>query len=589
NVDETADDKDAAMPPDSSYTPDERVSLISAAIGQPIGVAKALIMMEEESVDIDVRYFFEASTADTNNTRPIQDILSQLAGIFLTNPPGNISSSTSEEQIAWAEATFIDNNELSDYLSSMMQIDPNEPTDPNAFLVWLYLDEHFNFIPEVSGVLRADQPDVLGDLMLLNLRAPAHGYLYVYVTNESNRMVSFDNFQILHSSGLLMQENHYYPYGMLIEGLSNAGTGLPKNMYRYTDKEAQNDLNQNLLDFGWRQYDPVIARWHVTDPAEQFYNPYLAIGANPVSLIDPDGRKAHSGMSGSSTKPFDMVLPGPDMNNGFGGRGGGNGMGKGSLNSLNPYDTKELANASGTAIINQGGNLCVGCSQQEWKNGTVVIKNTNTGQIFYNSGKNQKQTSQYGYLKGEIVKGSNSIEVSSTNPEDGYVWHGVMDEMELQYRWVSVGGDGMGGGIHANTGIGALAGSFGGLYGLTSDYVFKYGKRLADGTILSNVDITNAYKSKQLKVAGALGKVNIVTGTIGAAASGAKAISDFNEGGWTQVNGWDVSDALIGGGGAVVGFGAAIGIISNPIGWGIGIGVGLYFGGRLIYDLATEP
>jgi RHS repeat-associated protein len=65
-----------------------------------------------------------------------------------------------------------------------------------------------------------------------------------------------------------MQENHYYPYGMLIEGLSNLGYRLPQNMYRYTDKEAQNDHNQNLLDFGWRQYDPVIARWHVTDPAE---------------------------------------------------------------------------------------------------------------------------------------------------------------------------------------------------------------------------------------------------------------------------------------------------------------------------------
>jgi hypothetical protein len=46
----------------------------------------------------------------------------------------------------------------------------------------------------------------------------------------------------------------------------------------------------NEYDFGARSYDPAIARWYVQDPAEQFYNPYLAIGNNPVVLYDPDGR-----------------------------------------------------------------------------------------------------------------------------------------------------------------------------------------------------------------------------------------------------------------------------------------------------------
>lgn len=37
-------------------------------------------------------------------------------------------------------------------------------------------------------------------------------------------------------------------------------------------------------------YDPQGGRWFTPDPAEQFGNPYLAMGNNPVRYVDPDGR-----------------------------------------------------------------------------------------------------------------------------------------------------------------------------------------------------------------------------------------------------------------------------------------------------------
>jgi lysozyme len=161
--------------------------------------------------------------------------------------------------------------------------------------------------------------------------------------------------------------------------------------------------HQNLLDFGWRQYDPVIARWHVTDPAGQFYNPYLAIGANPVSLIDPDGRKTHSGMSGTSTKPFDMVLL-PDIENGLGGWGGGGGMGIGSLASLSPYDMQKLQLASGTAIASEykNGNMhmSAGTFGHTLNDGAVVLTNANSGTAFsVIDGAN----TNYGVVNGQVV------------------------------------------------------------------------------------------------------------------------------------------------------------------------------------------
>lgn len=43
------------------------------------------------------------------------------------------------------------------------------------------------------------------------------------------------------------------------------------------------------LSFGLRINDPALGRWFAPDPAEQFHNPYLAMGNNPVIYVDPNG------------------------------------------------------------------------------------------------------------------------------------------------------------------------------------------------------------------------------------------------------------------------------------------------------------
>jgi hypothetical protein len=39
-------------------------------------------------------------------------------------------------------------------------------------------------------------------------------------------------------------------------------------------------------------YDPAIGRWFGVDPQGQFASPYLAMGNNPVMMVDPDGQMA---------------------------------------------------------------------------------------------------------------------------------------------------------------------------------------------------------------------------------------------------------------------------------------------------------
>ncbi|MCK9220750.1 MAG: RHS repeat-associated core domain-containing protein [Bacteroidales bacterium] len=86
--------------------------------------------------------------------------------------------------------------------------------------------------------------------------------------------------------------NHYYPFGMQIEGLChNPGIDLPNN-YLYNGKELQPDYDLQWYDYGARFYDPEMGRWHSVDPLTAKYpgwSPYTYCLNNPILLMDPDG------------------------------------------------------------------------------------------------------------------------------------------------------------------------------------------------------------------------------------------------------------------------------------------------------------
>ena len=113
-------------------------------------------------------------------------------------------------------------------------------------------------------------------------------YIYQYRDHLGNARVSFAK----NSEGTLeiTDVNDYYPFGLNHVGGNKGFVGSYQN-YKYNGKELQ---ETGMYDYGSRFYMPDLGRWGVMDPlAEQMrrYSPYNYAFNNPVSFIDPDGRK----------------------------------------------------------------------------------------------------------------------------------------------------------------------------------------------------------------------------------------------------------------------------------------------------------
>lgn len=90
------------------------------------------------------------------------------------------------------------------------------------------------------------------------------------------------------SLGLISQAD-YYPFGMLMPGRI---TGANEYRYGYQGQFAEKDEETGYNQFEARLYDSRLGRWLTTDPAGQFYSPYLGMGNNCPNVIDMDGEVA---------------------------------------------------------------------------------------------------------------------------------------------------------------------------------------------------------------------------------------------------------------------------------------------------------
>ena len=314
----------AGYPVDLSITnPNDSVTVLNGS-GIRQGPAIILKVMSGDKLDLSVRYYYNQASGTTNGSLTGTDILSSVAaGVFsLTGGTHGTAASlgnTSTSPLLGALNSFIS--------------DPSRPFDnskPKAYLNWVLLDNQFKYVSSSnqSGAAQVQSPGTNGGQLqapigITGLPITTSGYLYIYLSNETQHQdVFFDNLSIVHYPGPMLEETHYYPFGLTMAGISDRAIKPQyfENKFRLGGKELQDEefadgSGLEAYDFGARYYDPQIARWQQVDPlAEQMrrWSPYAYGFDNPVRFVDPTGMKGKdtvvNGEHGLTSDPLQEVV-----------------------------------------------------------------------------------------------------------------------------------------------------------------------------------------------------------------------------------------------------------------------------------------
>jgi RHS repeat-associated protein len=199
-----------------------------------------------------------------------------------------ISTSTISSSLNTDVNNFLTTNQNNSYSSNQ----------PKAFLNWIIVDEEFNAVSSPGHVGAVQVPSITGAMQKQALVGPANmvvrrnGWLYVYLSNESNQNVYFDNLAIQQKRGPLVEQKDYYAFDMEIPGLSTQAMKPKYDQNRHTYNSIEHDTTFGLDNYEahFRNLDPETGRWWQIDPKPDYAQSlYSAMGNNPILHNDPFG------------------------------------------------------------------------------------------------------------------------------------------------------------------------------------------------------------------------------------------------------------------------------------------------------------
>ena len=265
-----------------------------------VGPNVLLKVMAGDLVNANAQYYYQNTVTNTTGTN-------NLIGSVLTSLLGSITGSVATNSITKGAAGNI-NTSLTGSVPFGAATAPDATNasgnNPKAYLTVLFFDERFNFISEGSYAARVTAAGDAAPALVLpvNTKAPKNGFAYIYVSNESAEPVYFDNLQVSQKHQQIIEEDHYYAFGLKIAAISSKklgdiNEGSLKNNNLYNDKELNDDADLNWYDYGFRSYDPQIGRFPQLDPLTDDYpelTPYQYGSNDPIANIDVDGLEGTS-------------------------------------------------------------------------------------------------------------------------------------------------------------------------------------------------------------------------------------------------------------------------------------------------------
>ncbi len=233
------------------------------------------------------------------------------------NPPGGYSGPTNPITVlellnAFAATPLINSKGVTGsqitgqagFPTTMQGLVGNQPNQngsrPRAAINWIILDEQFKYVSGGYSALSLLLPDDdhLASHTIPVINVAKNGYIYVYCSNESKYNVFFDNLQVIHTRGPLLEESSFYPFGLVQQGISSkALTNNAENRFKYNGKEEQrkefsDGSGLEWLDYGARMYDNQVGRFFTQDRFAEKYlysAPYQYGANNPILNIDVNG------------------------------------------------------------------------------------------------------------------------------------------------------------------------------------------------------------------------------------------------------------------------------------------------------------
>ncbi|RYD94468.1 MAG: hypothetical protein EOP54_17460, partial [Sphingobacteriales bacterium] len=296
NIAAVRDDKPGSTIPD-----DTKAARLNADDPERrIGTAIMLRVMPGDKFTFATDAYYEADENPqdyeyTNAEEIVSSLLATLSGGTAGGTPVGETDNHAIIQDVFSRPETVTG--LDDLLNSTNQ----GGTAPRAGLNYLFFDAQMNLLP-ISGRLTLDPvtPGVFENLSAATATATEPGFVVVYVDNQTiGKDVWFDNVQVLHYNNRVIEENHYYPFGLTLS--STAASPIANNPYKFTSQELQSDFGLNWYNFKYRQMDMQLGRFVQIDPVADMYphNSTYAYAENRViNGIDLEGLEWSSSIDG---------------------------------------------------------------------------------------------------------------------------------------------------------------------------------------------------------------------------------------------------------------------------------------------------